>query len=142
MKPDVQVIFFDIGDTLAIASFDQDRLVLAPLPGVASKLSALRDAGLALGIISNTGDLTADTMRQALEDSGLYTFFAASPDLLIYSSVVGMEKDSPKIFKLACERAGLKDTPGRCMFVGENSQERAYAMQAGFRVASAPAEIG
>jgi hypothetical protein len=41
-----------------------------------------------LGIISNTGQETTETMQRVLTDAGLYPFFVSEPRLLIYSSVV------------------------------------------------------
>ena len=105
---DVRVIFFDIGDTLAAADFATGRLVLRPLPGVLQVLRRLQDSALRLGLISHTDGETTETMRRALTDAQLYPLFAAEPQLLIYSSEVHMRKDSPRIFQLACERAGLK----------------------------------
>ena len=81
----ISVVFFDIGDTLAVVDPNVvDRLVLRPLPGAAEALRRLSEAGLRLGVISNTGDLTSQTMRRALQDAGLYAFL--EPRLLIYSS--------------------------------------------------------
>jgi len=75
----VDTIFFDIGDTLVNPVFDAaDRLVsLEPLPGARDALTRLRDAGCRLGIISNTGTETSDTMQQALTKGLLFAFFAA-----------------------------------------------------------------
>jgi bacterial leucyl aminopeptidase len=138
----IEVVFFDIGDTLASASFHANgRLILKPLPNVASRLAELKARGLRLGIISNTGDLNAAPMRDALTAAGLYDVFGGEPALLIYSAVAGMEKISPAIFKYACQQAGLAHNPVRCMFVGENAQERAFASQAGFGVTADPATI-
>jgi bacterial leucyl aminopeptidase len=131
----VKVVFFDIGDTLAVAR-PGSPLELDPLPGAADVLRRLSVAGLRLGIISNTGSETVETMRRALVGAGLYEFF--EPQLLIYSSVVQLKKDSPEIFKLSCGRAGFGNEPQRCMFVGESPAERSFAAQAGLRVAESP----
>ncbi len=138
----VEVIFFDIGDTLAVARVDNaGRLAsLEPLPGALDALRRLRDAGYRLGIISNTGEETTATVRQALTAAGLYPFFEVEPALLIYSSEVHLTKDSPQIFRLACERAGIQ--PERCMFVGEDERERDFASQAGLQVAASPQAAG
>ena len=138
-----QVVFFDIGETLATPHFNAaGRLAsLEPLPGVSQALARLRDAGLRLGIISNTGEETSAALRQVLTDAGLYVFFAPEPGLLIYSAEVHMTKDSPAIFRLACDRAGHRHDPGRCLFVGENPDERDVASEAGLPVASSPAEV-
>jgi FMN phosphatase YigB (HAD superfamily) len=137
----VEVIFFDIGDTLAVARLnDAGRLAsLEPLPGALDALGRIRDAGYRLGIISNTGEENTPIMRQALTTAGLYPFFEAEPGLLIYSSEVHLTKNSPQIFRLACERAGVP--PERCMFVGEDERERDFALQAGLQVADSPAAV-
>ena len=134
----VQAVFFDIGETLATPHFSPaGRLAsLEPLPGVSEALDWMRNL-LRLGIISNTGAETFESMRLALAGAGLYSFL--SEDLLIYSSEVGMKKDSPVIFRLACQRTGLEAAPERCLFVGEDADERAFAAQAGMRVAASVA---
>ena len=70
---EISVIFFDIGDTLATVNPDvTDRLELLPLPGAAEALRRLSTVGLRLGVISNTGAETSQTMRRALQGAGLY----------------------------------------------------------------------
>jgi bacterial leucyl aminopeptidase len=135
----VKAVFFDIGDTLAVARpGTTQRLELDPLPGARDVLRRLNAAGLRLGVISNTGSETVESMHEALDAAGLYEFF--EPQLLIYSSVVHLKKDSPEIFRLACGRVGFGDEPRRCMFVGESPRERNFAAQAGLHVAETPAK--
>jgi hypothetical protein len=138
-ESDQHVIYFDIGDTLGAAQVTPPPIRLAEIsvfPHVPGVLQALQARPVRLGIISNTGHESADDMRRVLQAAGLIGFF--EPALLIYSSVVGLRKDSPKIFKLAIERAGLTASPERCVFVGEDSQERVFARQAGMRVSPHP----
>ena len=66
-----------------------------------------------------------------LEEGQIYDFF--EPNLLIYG-----EKNSPEIFRHAAQRAGSAATPGRCLYVGEDRNERSFALEAGFRVAPHP----
>ena len=135
----IGIIFFDIGDTLAVVNPDvADRLDLLPLPGAVEALRRLSEAGLRLGVISNTGDETSQTMRRALQGAGLYAFL--EPRLLIYSSEVGLTKNSPEIFRLACARAESQAEPERCLFVGEDAAERAFAVSVGLQVAESPAK--
>jgi hypothetical protein len=62
--------------------------------------------------------------------------------LLIYSSEVHLTKDSPVIFRLAAKRAGLTNTPLRCMFVGEDAGERNEALAAHLlRVCGDPRQV-
>ena len=76
--------------------------------------------------------------QQALAAAGLFQFL--EPVLLIYSSEVHLTKDSPQIFRLACQRAERE--PRHCMFVGEDESERAFASLAGLQVAASPAAVG
>lgn len=136
---DKPAVYFDIGDTMGAAQVTPPPPRLASLlvfPHVVPVLQALRSRQVRLGIISNTGRETADDMKRVLQVAGLFDFFDA--DRLIYSSVVGLQKDSPQVFKLAIDRAGMTGTPDQCVFVGEDSQERAFAMQAGMRVCPHP----
>ncbi len=133
------VIYFDIGDTLARASLTgtgaNQQIVLSPLAGVIDTLSDLRDDDFRLGIISNTPDFaTREMMRGSLSQANMLEFF--TPELLIYSSVVGLSKDSVQIFCFAADLAGFPHDRGKCVFVGENAGERHFAREAGFRVAA------
>jgi hypothetical protein len=130
--PQIAAVFFDLGATLGSP-------VLSPPPRhlvgfevfdfTVPVLDELRSRGLRLGVISNTGDDDGTAVDAVLERAGIRDFF--EPALRIYSRDVGLRKDSPKIFRLAAERAGK--SPRRCMFVGEDPTERAFAEQAGNR---------
>jgi bacterial leucyl aminopeptidase len=134
-KTTTQVVFFDIGDTLGTSRISPppsrlDRLDIYPhIPNI---LQQLKDNGLKIGIISNTGNETEDSMKRVLEEAGIYNFF--EPNLLIYSSVVGISKPSPEIFRLAAERAGHATEPKNCLFVGEDSKERKAAHDVSWQV--------
>jgi bacterial leucyl aminopeptidase len=135
-------IFFDIGDTLATASFPSggSNLVLTVLPGVVAVLTKLRERSIRLGIISNTPDnFTSAMMERSLADAGLFNFFA--PELLIYSSVVGLKKNSVMIFCFAADQAGFPHDRNKCLFVGENVMERQFAQAAGFQVFDKPQDV-
>jgi FMN phosphatase YigB (HAD superfamily) len=139
------VIYFDIGQTLAQASITgtgaNRRIVLSPLGGVLDSLSDLRDDDFPLGIISNTPEFaTRDIMRNSLAQANLLDFF--EPELLIYSSVVGLSKDSVQIFCFAADLAGIPHDRGKCVFVGESDDERRLAREAGFRVAATVGAAG
>ena len=135
-------IFFDIGDTLATASITNggSKLGLTVLPEVISILTKLQAKLVPMEIISNTPDnFTQAMMEQALEDAGLFNFF--SLELLIYSSVVGLKKDSVMIFCFAADRAGFPHDRNKCIFVGEDAMERKFAQEAGFRVVEKPKDV-
>jgi hypothetical protein len=94
-------------------------------------LQELSDNGVRLGIVSNIGQETDEDVRRVLEEGQIYDFFDSR--LLVYGT-----KDSSEIFRRAAEQAGHSATPERCLYVGENREERGYALEAGFRVAPHP----
>ena len=130
-------VFFDIGDTLAspVLGGSPPRLtgleVYPYVPGVLAQLAA---GGVPLGLISNIGPVTPENVAavtQALADAQLASFFPET--LRIYG-----RKDSPDIFLRAAAAAGHADHPERCVFTGEDSSERSFALQAGMRVCPHP----
>ncbi len=127
--------FFDIGDTLGSARYSPrppHRLErLDVYPQVSDVLQELSDNGVRLGIVSNIGQETDEDVRRVLEEGQIYDFFDSR--LLVYGA-----KDSSVIFRRAAEQAGHSATPERCLYVGENREERGYALEAGFRVAPHP----
>jgi bacterial leucyl aminopeptidase len=128
-------VFFDIGNTLGsarLSSRPPHRLErLDVYPQVPAVLDELRDNGVRLGIVSTVGQETEENVRRVLEEARLYDFF--EPNLLVYGT-----KDSPEIFRGAAERAGHSSSPERCLYVGEDRDERGYALEAGLRVAPHP----
>ena len=137
MSGRASVIYFDIGDTLARAiptgTGANQRIVLSPLAKVIDTLGDLRDDDFRLGIISNTPDFaTRELMSDSLAQANMLEFFA--PELLIYSSVVGLSKNSVQIFCFAADLAGFPHDRGQCVFVGGNAEERRFAREASFRV--------
>jgi FMN phosphatase YigB (HAD superfamily) len=128
-------VFFDIGDTLASPVVTGGRLTgLRPYPFVPDVLQAMEGVTDSLGLVSNTGTETAQSMRDLLEDADLLPFF--QDDLLLFSSVEGLDKSDPAFFELARERAGVP--AARCLFVGESEAERAVARSVGFLVSPHP----
>ena len=127
------VIFFDIGNTLGSPRISPNgRLAaLTVYSYVPDVLRQLHDAGKRLGVISNIGNDTPENVEQILSEESILDFFDS--DLLIYGS-----KDSPEIFRGAATKAGLSATPQQCLFVGEDSIERNYALEAGWRVIPHP----
>src|SRR5579872_2537907 len=95
----VQVIFFDLGDTLISSSTPNW------LPGARQLLATLRGLGLRLGVISNTGNLSRDQLKPRLPADFDWALFDG--ELVLLSSEVGIAKPSPGIFEAAVHRAGL-----------------------------------
>jgi FMN phosphatase YigB (HAD superfamily) len=73
-------------------------------------LQAARDAGLVVGVISNSNG----SVQLALERAGLAAHF----DFVIDSTVVGVTKPDPRIFKLGLEAAGVP--PSETVYVGDS----------------------
>lgn len=92
---EVKVIFFDIGDTLAAPKFDEeDRLVgFDVFPDALEALEDLRPRPFRLGLISNPGGESPDTVKLALEECGLLGFF--DPAIIIFR-----KKDAPSVLSL------------------------------------------
>lgn len=129
-NPDkMPLVFFDIGDTLATPILaPDDRLIgFNVFPETRTSLEALKARNIRLGIISNAGDELPANVNALLDECGLLQFF--DPDIIVYG-----KKDSPAIFVTAAEKGGV--TPEQCVFVGENSRERSFALAADFSAVS------
>jgi bacterial leucyl aminopeptidase len=133
------VVFFDIGNTLAVADFtSQGKLKsFKPFPFVTEILRLLRHANRRLGVISNTGNESAQLVTKLLQDAGLLEHFESG--LLLFSSAEGMDKNNPEFFALAATRAGSPAV--RCIYVGEDEKERQTAQSASFNVSFHPLHV-
>jgi FMN phosphatase YigB (HAD superfamily) len=132
----VCVIFFDIGEALGQVSMNPDGrpLRLSLRPYMTPILTTLRDAGLRLGVISNTGDRPREEIDALLRHARIFGLL--EQELLLYSSVLGIEKNSPEIFLRAAQIA--QQSAPDCMFVGESSAERTHASTAQMQVCPHP----
>lgn len=132
--------FFDIGETLGAVFEEPGASVprLQTFAYVLPILERLQRSGTLLGIISNTGAAAAADIDRMLERANLLGYFA--PELCMYSSVVGLKKDSPLIFELALARAmrALRRSRGTVVFVGESRIERKFAIGVGMEAAAHP----
>lgn len=118
----IQVIFFDLGNTLVRIS---PRSWLA---GAELLLADLKDFGFRLGIISNTAGLMLRTEILDLlpADFDLDLF---DPSLILFSSELGISKPDPAIF---LEAITLAARPAEsCLYVSENIVETLVAQSAG-----------
>lgn len=86
------------------------RAAWKPYPETVPVLTALRQRGYLLGLITNW-DRTA---REVLARTGLEPLFP----VVVVSSEAGVEKPDPRIFRLACESARL--SPEEIVYVGDN----------------------
>lgn len=92
-----------------VARNEEGRLWLEPEPGAADALAVLRRDGYVLAAVSNS-DGRAETYLQA---AGLRDLL----DFVVDSAAVGVEKPDPRIFEIACERAGV--APHEAVHVGD-----------------------
>jgi len=83
--------------------------------GLGDLLHAFRDAGLTLGLVSNTF-VPAEVLDKHLRQEGLLEFFPVR----VYSCEVRYRKPSPEVFRIALERTGLE--PSQALFVGDSLQ--------------------
>ena len=101
---------------------DWARSAAVPRPDAAPTLTALRAAGLQVGMLSNC---TTEVVTVWDE-----TAFPALVDDAVLSAGVGMKKPDLRIYTLACERLGV--APGDCLYVGDGGDwELAGAAGAG-----------
>ena len=99
---------------------------LAPFDDAVPALTALREAGLTLGVVSNMGR----ELGAILDDLGL----AAHLDSWMSSEEAGVAKPHTAIFKAALERAGVR--ADAALFVGDSYEADVLGAQdAGMRAA-------
>jgi len=120
------VIYFDLGDTLVDNSSPTNWIL-----GAHDAIDLLRQRGLRLGLISNTGTLTRQQLIEMLPpdfDLGLF-----DESLIILSSEVGVEKPAFDIFRLAVAKSCVAAC--RCLFCTEELFHTLAAQQVGMHVA-------
>ncbi len=102
-------------------------------PDAVPVLRALRERGLAIGLLSNTHWPRAFHER-FLERDGLDTLI----DARLYSSELSHLKPHPSVFRAALDSVGV-DEPGRAVFVGDRPLDDIFgAQQAGMRAVLRP----
>lgn len=119
---EIQVVFFDIGDTLV-------RSAQSWIPGAKEFLSQISSTNLRLGLISNTGNLNRNELTSHLPSD--FNFQNFEDELILLSSEVGIEKPDIRIFLKAVKQAAVP--PWTCFFVGEKLEETFAAQRAGMR---------
>ncbi len=120
----IKVVFFDLGNTLVTG----DRTWV---PGAKDILRELGDRDIRLGLVSNTGNLSRDELFQRLPSDFDLSMFA--PELVLFSSEVGVEKHSLSIFLEAVRRAAV--SPSECLFCTEDLHHTVAAQLAYMRTA-------
>jgi putative hydrolase of the HAD superfamily len=84
------------------------------LPGAAEALSAVRDTGVVMGLISNTGKTPGSVLRVMLEQMGILGCFSVST----FSNEVRERKPAQKIFEVTL--AGLGVDARDSVHIGDN----------------------
>jgi HAD superfamily hydrolase (TIGR01509 family) len=104
--------------------FSDIRLWSRVLPETAPFLEKLRGQGYYLGVISNS----LGTLEGQLQHLDLARYF----ETIIDSTIVGVEKPHPDIFRIGLQRAGV--SPAEALFVGDtNATDMGGARLAGLR---------
>ena len=101
----------------SITSVYADSFLEYPPPAhgdAVSVLRSVRDMGLRIGLISNTGMTPGTTFRTYLANTGMLEYF----DTLTFSDEVKMSKPAREIFLLTLR--SLRATPGETVHVGDS----------------------
>jgi HAD superfamily hydrolase (TIGR01549 family) len=101
-----------------------------PFPDTRPTLDALRDAGIPMVVVSDTGW----DIRPVLAKHGLLDFFRG----LVLSYEHGAAKPAPQLFAAACEHLGV--TAEDALMVGDNALTDGGAIESGVRVYLLPAQ--
>jgi putative hydrolase of the HAD superfamily len=89
------------------------RTQLEPREGAIEVLTELKQQGIRLGVISDSGSELSLLWPE--------TAFASLIDAPVFSVEVGVVKPDPQIYRTACERLGVQ--PEQCLYVGDGSSK-------------------
>lgn len=92
---------------------------LTPRPDAAPTIAALQETGLAVGMVSNC---TID-VAEVWEDGGI----APLIENPVLSAAVRLVKPDARIYRLACERLGVR--PEDCLYVGDGGDYELHGAQ-------------
>ena len=98
-------------DEICAIRLEYVRASLQPRPGVVETLSALRERGQLVGLIT----VCTQDVETLWDDSELAGLFDAE----IFSSRVGLAKPDPRIYLACCEALGVE--PHEAVFVGDGA---------------------
>lgn len=103
----------------------QNNLWRRPIPGMLELVRDVRDAGVAVGIISNS----EGHLAELIDELGWRDLFPVVAD----SGRFGFDKPDPRIFHWTCEQLGVE--PGQTIHVGDSwPADVAGALAVGMRV--------
>jgi putative hydrolase of the HAD superfamily len=86
---------------------------LAPVPGAAETIAALRERGLKTGLIT----VCSEDVPLLWPETAFHGLFDAE----VFSSAVGLRKPDPRIYHLALEQLGVE--PAEAVFVGDGAND-------------------
>ena len=102
----------DVPGDLLTAEYGRDFHQHArPADGALSLLTALRQTGIKLGVVSNGW---TDFQQRTVDAIGVRD----AVDAILISEAEGLRKPDARLFKRAADRLGI--TPEACLFVGDN----------------------
>lgn len=108
----VQVSDAQVAEAIAVRQANERRFMVLRSDAL-STLQALRDQGLAIGLISDcTDDLPEDW-----QDCPVAPYI----DSPVFSYVAGVKKPDPRIYALACQALGVD--PHECLYVGDGGSD-------------------
>ena len=134
MPKAIEVVFFDIGNTLG--KFNPITKQLDVFPSTVPLLKGIRDKlTLRVGVITTLGSLSDADGRALLNHAGLSSFL----DPLGFVSehtAGGVSKPDIQIYRFAAQQMGVPIE--QCLFVGESFIEVIGAVTAGMKVLLKP----
>jgi FMN phosphatase YigB (HAD superfamily) len=129
----VAFVFFDIGGTLGERDQATGRLI--PFPSSPIMLTAVRNIGLRVGVITTLGPMSNNQGKALLQQAGLSGFL--DPQGFVSEHDVGeVGKPNPAIYQFAAQQVGVPIE--QCLYVGENLVEVIGAMAAGMQAILKP----
>ncbi len=117
----ISVAYFDLGETLVTQNHQW-------VEGAQATLEELRQRGLRLGIISDTGRFTRDELASRLPLD--FDFGKFEEPFILLSSEIGVQKPERAIFLTAVQRAGVP--PSSVVFCTEDGRHAPAAQLVGF----------
>jgi len=120
-------VLFDVGNTLVEQSFPGtplDEVKVIVLRGVVEAVAAL-NSRIAMGLVSNTSEMGASSIRKFLDSVDLGSPFP----VIVATAELGIHKPDPAPLVEGARQLGVD--PARCLYVGDNETDLFAATRAG-----------
>jgi len=120
-------VLFDVGNTLVVQNMtgtNPAELVPRTKQGVSEVIAAL-SGRVALGVVSNTTEMTADQLGAHLDTVGIKQHLRT----IVATADLGVHKPDPAPLRIALESVGIRGD--RALYVGDNEIDRIAARGAG-----------